>query len=746
MLGALGEREILGLALGLDVARDAHPLAARESLHRAVVAFVSELAAERPVVVLVEDLHWADDELLDLLERMQREVSGPLMVIATARPELLDRRPEWGGGRRNASLVWLEALRPEDARSMLDGLVAASLPDRLRALVAERAEGNPFFVEELVAALVDRGVLRRTRDGWVAHEDVDEVAVPDSVHAVLAARIDLLPPGAKDALQAASVVGRTFWRRPLARLLDGAEPDLTVLEERDFISRKPGSSMSGDQEWAIKHALTREVAYGSIPKARRLRLHALLAEWLESEGRPDELAPLLAHHFAEAVSAEDADLAWHDDPEELARLRARAVHWLRRAGELALGRYELEQTVALIGRAAEIEDDPHERAMLWSETGVVQAMRYDGEAFWAAMDRALESGVLDPEEQAEVYSQLAFHTTLRSGMWRTRPRRDLVASWVERATDLTEPGTATHARAMIALAYSEPDRADYAGEAAVLADRLGDVRLRSHALSVQANSAFEHGDFSGSAAFMERRLELAAEIDDPDHLCETYESVVPAAVAVGRFDEARRAAALFDEASRHLSPHHRVHGIALRTEIAENVGAWDELAALSDDVWRAIDDNLDTPCVRNSRSLLLCGLAHVVRADETAAHRLFARASELEGVGHDPVLDPPRLRLALLRGDREAAALLVDGPVARPYVWGPSVAAVRLDALAMLRRVERVERHAPSLSQPGSYLEPFAIRALGIVRGDPALLARSGELFATLGLHWHASQTDALAS
>ena len=150
---------------------------------------------------------------------------------------------------------------------------------------------------------------------------------------------------------------------------------------------------------------------------------------------------------------------------------------------------------------------------------MVQAMRYDGEAFWAAMDRALESGVLDDEEQAEVYSQLAFHTTLRSGMWRTRPRRDLVASWVERAMELTAPGTETQARAVIALAYSEPGRADYATEAVVLADRLGDVRMRSHALGVQANSAFEHGDFHGSAVFMERRLELAAEIDDPDHLC-----------------------------------------------------------------------------------------------------------------------------------------------------------------------------------------------------------------------------------
>jgi predicted ATPase len=163
------------------------------------VELVSDLAAERPVVALVEDLHWADDELLDLIERVQREVPGPLLVIATARPELLDRRPEWGGGRRNSSLLWLEALGPADARSMLDALVTSSLPDRLRSLVAERAEGNPFFVEELVAALVDRGVILHTGDGWAAQEHVDDVAVPDSVHAVLAARIDLLPREAKEA-------------------------------------------------------------------------------------------------------------------------------------------------------------------------------------------------------------------------------------------------------------------------------------------------------------------------------------------------------------------------------------------------------------------------------------------------------------------------------------------------------------------------------------------------------------------
>jgi len=214
------------------------------------------------------------------------------MVIATTRPELLDRRPDSGGGRRNASLVWLDALGPEDAESMLDGLVAASLPDRLRALVAERAEGNPFFVEELVAALVDGGVLRRSEDGWVAHEDVDDVAVPDSVHAVLAARIDLLPPGAKDALQAASVVGRSFWRRPLARLLDGTEPDLAVrlfsrASELEGVGHEPVldpprlrlALLRGDREAAarlVDRPVARPYVWGPSIAATRLDALAML--------------------------------------------------------------------------------------------------------------------------------------------------------------------------------------------------------------------------------------------------------------------------------------------------------------------------------------------------------------------------------------------------------------------------------------------------------------------------------------
>jgi class 3 adenylate cyclase len=164
----LSGREILGLALGLDVAGDLHPLAVRDRLINAWSQFLQDLAAERPVVVLLEDLHWAEGPLLDLLDRIVGGIRGPLLVIGTARPELLDDRPVWSGGRRNSSLLWLEPLTEKDAARLVQELVVSTLPERVHSLVVERAEGNPFFVEELLGALIDRGVLEHRGHGWEA--------------------------------------------------------------------------------------------------------------------------------------------------------------------------------------------------------------------------------------------------------------------------------------------------------------------------------------------------------------------------------------------------------------------------------------------------------------------------------------------------------------------------------------------------------------------------------------------------
>jgi len=744
-LRKLEGREILGLALGLDAARELHPLDARERLHEAVVAFVDELAAERPAVVLVEDVHWAESDLLDLLERIVAEARAPVVLLATARPELQDHRPGWGAGRRNATVMWLDPLPAHDAARMLDEMVPTVLPDELRELLIARADGNPFFLEELVGELVDAGVLEKRDGEWVLGARQLDFPMPDTVHAVLAARIDRLPPTEKAALQAGAVVGRVFWTSSVIHLL-GEEPDFDLLEERDLIRSNRGSMIAGDREYAIKHALTREVAYASIPKARRGRLHAMLADWLESgDLGKDEHASLLAYHFSEAVKPDDVDLVWPGDPEELTRLRKRAVHWLRRAGELARGRHEMEEAVDLFTRALELSSDALERAKLWREVGRAQALRYDGEAMRVALMRALE-GPLDDVERADTYAFLAFQSSIRSAMWSIRLNMHLVDEWAQNALELAADGTEARVRALLARANIAPLGAsdDVLQEAAASAEALESVELRSYAFGARSQAAFDRRRFREAATWSERRLELLPGIDDPDHLCEAYEAGAPAAAAICHFSEARRLAALHSDLARRLSAHHRVHAISLELELADALADWSGLAAHTERVRILIAANLATPCVRNPRDLLLCGLAHLCLGDESQALELERDGLRLAGEGYETYLSGPRLRIALERGDHLAAASLIDLPVERALVWGPAAFSARLDAFVALGRRDLVEREAPGLLQAGTIVEPFALRALGAAHRDDDLLAKADERFAALGLEWHRSQTERL--
>jgi class 3 adenylate cyclase/predicted ATPase len=351
----LGDQQVLGLTLGLEVA-GLPPSAAQQALHEAWIHFFSGLVAEGPVVVFVEDLQWGEDVLLDLIERLLGEVEGPLLILGTARPELVARRRLRDDERSNALLLSLEPLGRSDVEQMLASAVGA-LPNAVRDLVAERSEGNPLFVEELLGTLIDQRVIEPDDRGWRVHELPNDYAVPDSILALLAARIDLLGPLEKEALQSGAVIGRSFWAGAVRALMAGREPDFTVLEERDFIRRTVASTLPLEREYVIKHALTRAVAYETIPKSKRALLHAGFAEWFEQANYGwDEHVALLAHHYSQAVRLEDIDLAWGHDPDELRRLREKAVRWQRRSAELAVARGDLAETPAIVRPALELLD------------------------------------------------------------------------------------------------------------------------------------------------------------------------------------------------------------------------------------------------------------------------------------------------------------------------------------------------------------------------------------------------------
>ena len=740
----LGQREILGLTLGLEAPSDLHPLAAHDRLQQAWVGFLEELVANRPVVVLVEDLHWGDDALLDLLEEALRDVRGPLLLLGTARPEFVRNRPTWGGRGRDSETLWLEALSHSDAARMLDDLIPAELPADVRDVVIQRAEGNPFFVEELVRTLIDIGVLERQNGGWKVHGLADELVVPDTVRAVLAARIDLLEPTEKAALQAAAVIGRTFWSGPVYELLEGLEPDLRLLEERDFIRHRSGSSIVGEREWAIKHALTREVAYESLPTTKRARFHARFAAWLErvGEGR-DEDAGLLAHHYAEAVRPDSVDLAWPDaDDGELARIRERAVFWLRRAADLAIGRYEIEDGLSLLQSAVELEPGQQELVEIWGAIARANALYFNRDGFSSAMERAIDLAN-DDATRADLYADCAFQTIVRAGMWGTAPDAQVVDDWIGRALELASPESTARAKALIARCYSDYDKSlELASEANEIAERLGDPDIRSYGYDVRGLRAFAAGDFEESVAWHRRRLALVGEIGDPDHEADIYGNAIAPAVGCGHFDEARRHTTANEEVTRGLSPHHRLHGVSATLELEELLGDWAAASRLQSRVETAVAENVATPCVRNQRSLLVCALARAYLGDDDGARRL-ERDAEAHGMtGYGTVVDTPRLQLALHRGDLATVESLLGEPGVRRTNWFYlSSMAAHLDGLATLGRRETVEREAARHVAPETYLEPFALRALGIVRDDKSLIERAADRFSALGLDWHAART-----
>jgi class 3 adenylate cyclase/tetratricopeptide (TPR) repeat protein len=734
----LVDHPYLGLTLGISPGEELHPLVARERLHDAWVAFLSDLASERPVVLLIEDVHWADDQLCDLVDTLVAQVSGPLLVHVTARPELLERRPAWGGARDRTSALHLDALPPADTGRLLGGLLGAEIPDQIRNLVVERAEGNPFFIEELIATLVDRGVLQRQNGSWAFGELPAGFTVPDSVQAVLAARIDLLADAEKEALQAASVIGRTFWTGPMYELVAGARPDIGVLEEREFVRRRSTSTLPGEREYVIKHALTREVAYGSLPRTRRAQLHAEFAAWLDRrmDGR-DELAAMLAHHYATAVRPEDLDLAWAGRESEVANLRAKAVTWLRKAADLAIGRYEIDDGISMLRRAVELEPDPSEQADLWYAIGHASALKYDGEGLVAAMDRALELGA----SPGEVFPELAYQYALRSGMWLRRLDDSLTAGWITRAVAESTEGTSGRVRALVAksLTYDDLD----AGRAALaMAEQLDDPVLRFEALGALESAFYSLGESAEARDLAAKRIDLLPHMTDPDRVADALFVNAHLYVSIGRFADARVMVDRLEDTVAGLTPHHRMHGLEMQHILASAMADWDPVRGLTQRTEAVIEANMATPCPFGVSALILLATGWTYAGNEAEAERLLARADELGMASYRRLHAPNWLGLAIARQDRAEIRRLIDGldpEWLMPGNW--QLWAELFDGLVAIDDRGRIEADAPQWLDRDLYLTPVATRALGYARRDEALLEDAAARFKAMGLERHSEST-----
>jgi DNA-binding SARP family transcriptional activator len=324
--------------------------------------FLEALADERPLVLVFEDVHWADDALLDFVDELVDHVDRvPLLVIATARPELLERRPGWAGGKPGALTISLPPLSPSDTTQLVSALLERStVPAATRDALLGRTGGNPLYAEQLCRMLVEHGRFAE---------------LPDSLRSIIAARLDALSDAEKRVLQDAAIVGKAFWAGAVETIggisRRDAEDLLHGLARREFVRRARLSSVAGDIEYAFGHELLREVAYEEIPRAAKAERHRRAAEWIDSLGRPEDHAELLAYHYLAAL--EDRHAAGIDEP----TLVVRAQQALHRAGlraiRLSANEHAVEhlsRALALMGRLPEGDGRFRREAELQLQLGV----------------------------------------------------------------------------------------------------------------------------------------------------------------------------------------------------------------------------------------------------------------------------------------------------------------------------------------------------------------------------------------
>jgi class 3 adenylate cyclase len=465
--------------------------------------FLEAIAEERPLVLVFEDLQFADDGLLDFVDHLVDWASGvPLLVLATARPELLTRRPAWGGGKPNAATLSLSPLSDEDTArlvySLLDG--GAIEPSRRQTLL-ERAGGNPLYAEEFTR-LVARG---------------EEPAVlPETVQGIVAARLDLLPQEEKRLLHDAAVLGSVVWLGALASL-DRGEPRLLeerlhALERKEFLRRERASSVAGETEYAFRHVLVRDVAYGQIPRAERAEKHRAAAAWIESMGRPEDQAELLAHHHLAAL---ELTMATGGDTRQLVE-RARVA--LRQAADRALGLHANRAAARSYERALELTpdgDDARPELLL----GRARALNASDDPHAEAALEGARDALLAAGERAR-----AAETCMRLGrLWWFRGRRDLASQFRGEALQLVakEPSSPEKARVLawsanlLLLSGASEAAKPPAYEALALAEELGLDDVRLYALATVAALRCGEGDLDGFADF-ERAVAIARAVDSSE--------------------------------------------------------------------------------------------------------------------------------------------------------------------------------------------------------------------------------------
>jgi class 3 adenylate cyclase/tetratricopeptide (TPR) repeat protein len=613
-------RPLVGLDSGSDGGGD------RDEAFAAWRRFLEALAEQRPLVLVFEDLHFADDGLLDFVDHLADWVSGvPLLLVATARPELLVRRPAWGGGKSNAVALSLSPLSDDETAYLVHAVLDRSVLDAdLRRTLLERAGGNPLYAEEF-ARLVVAGR--------------EPAELPETVQGIVAARCDLLPAKEKRLLQDASVVGKVFWLGTLAAIGTverwTLEQRLHALERKEFVRRERTSSVAGETEYAFRHILVRDVAYGQIPRVERADKHLVAAEWIESLGRPDDHAEMLAHHYISALELATAGGA------ETAPFVGRARAAFRVAGDRAAALHAHPSAVRFYERALDLwpEEDAELPELLFS---FARALANAGDE---RADETLERACVAliwagaPARGAELCA-------LRAEIEWHRGQRQRSREQLERARQLVarEGPSASKARVLaqasrhFMLAASTDAAISIGREALAMAESLGLDDVRVDALN-NIGSARHFGGDPGGVADLEQSIEIAKAADLPE-LGRAYNNLAVVLEELGhvqRSRELRRQAVLTSE----RFGKHRVARFSAAVLIFDDfhAGNWDAFMAKA----RAFLDESEQLGGSYQDAYFLSSFARIAaaRGEDASALAYVEQALALASEAGDPQVVAP---------------------------------------------------------------------------------------------------------
>jgi predicted ATPase/class 3 adenylate cyclase len=588
--------------------------------------FFESLAERRPTVLVFEDLHWADDDLLDFVDHLVDWASSvPLLVVGTARPELLERRPEWGGGKPNALTLSISPLSDDDTARLLGALLErAVLPAETQESLLVRAGGNPLYAEQFARLLAETGG--------------EEQPLPENVQGIIAARLDGLPPEEKQLLQNASVLGKVFWLGAACAVggIDRTEAEerLHALERKEFVRRERRSSVGGEDEYAFRHALVRDVVYGQIPRSGRAERHERAAEWIDALGRPDDHAEMLAHHYL--VALELLRAAGEDEPHALVDRGRRAA---RDAGDraLALGSYSVATRfyeAALELWPVDSEERP-ELLLAYARARVDDAA-LDEALLAEAVEGLLRAGKIEDAAEAEV----------RLGdIWLNRGDRDRALEHLERGRELVSDRGPSRAKTFVlqelgrALMLSDDERAiEIAQESLQLAEALGFEAARSRNLNTIGVMKVVMGDRTGL-----QELEQAVAIGAAAHSHEEAGALANLQTMMTLLGDLRRAGELQEqclEVSRALG----LVSFVRWQEVERAVfwywaGSWEEAFARASELIEAFE--AASPHYMDPIALYIRGAILLARGDVDAAVADARRAADLARMIKDPQILHP---------------------------------------------------------------------------------------------------------